>query len=75
MKIKTTPDYGSTRTRKVFLWLPRKFFIREQRDNVTDYYGASETLWLETIEIDEEWCRVSREQYAYWQMKEYRRTK
>lgn len=77
MKVKSTPDYGTTRTRKVFLWLPRKFYIYEKRDNVTKCWGKSETLWLETVEIDEEWREVGypRDGIDYWQQTDYRRLK
>jgi len=54
MKLKTTPEYGTTRTRKIFLWFPKKFFIYEKKGMITKYRGSSETLWLETVEIDEQ---------------------
>lgn len=75
MKLKTAPDYDTKRTRKVFLWLPRKFFKFEKRGNITKFWGQSETLWLETIELDEEWVEGGREQADYWKMNDYRRTK
>jgi len=75
MKLKSTPEYGTLRTRKVFLWLPRKFFIYEKRGSITKCWGQTETLWLEAVELDEEWIPISREQASYWQMNDYRRTR
>jgi hypothetical protein len=82
MKIKTTPEYGVSRTRKKFLWLPQKFYIIEKREtgnkegatHITKCWGKTETLWLETIEIDEEWKEGGApEGVDYWQMTDYRR--
>jgi len=75
MKLKTTPEYETIRTRKVFLWLPRKFLIYEKRGNVTKCWGMTETLWLETIEIDEEWSPSNWGEPAFWRMEDYRRLK
>jgi len=75
MKLKTTPEHGSKRTRKIFLWLPRKFFKFETRGSITKCWGLTETLWLETVELDEEWHKGGREQEDYWQMNDYRRAK
>ena len=81
MKIKETPEYGTKRTRKRFLWFPEKFYIYETRPgasaaviSVTKCYGKSETLWLETIEADEEWVEGKCvDESDRWQRIDYRR--
>ena len=83
MKLKETPEYGTKRTRKRFLWFPEKFYIYEARpvepagvNSVTKCYGKSETLWLETIEVDEEWREATAPYNSdWWQLIDYRKMK
>ena len=59
MKIKTTPEYGVSRTRKKFLWLPQKFYIIEKREtgnkegatHITKCWGKTETLGLKQLRL------------------------
>ena len=74
MRLKTTPEYGTIRTRKVFLWFPKKFLIYEKKGAITKCWGRTETLWFETIEIDEAWTSPSwGESGGFWQMEDYSR--
>jgi len=83
MKLKTTPEYGTKRTRKRFLWLPEKFYIYETRplagggaSSITKCYGKSETLWLEAIEVDEEWREGKCvDESDWWRQTSHRRLK
>jgi len=75
MKLRTTPEYETIRTRKVFLWWPRKFLIYEKKGIITKCWGRTETLWLETVEIDEAWTPHTWGEPAFWRMEDYRRTK
>ena len=78
MKIRTTLEYGTKRTRKRFLWFPERFWIYETRppesNSVTKCFGRSETLWLETIEVDEEWREGKcADESDWWKRIAYRR--
>ena len=49
MEISRTPEYGTERTIRKFLWLPKTFFKEA---------GVSQTLWLETVELTQKFKRT-----------------
>ena len=51
MKISETPEYGTRRKRTEFLFFPGRFPVCETGENCGRYM----TLWLESVDIEEEW--------------------
>lgn len=80
MKIKATPKYGAKRTRRKFLFLPLTIYSYKDVkgfNGIPEKHrsGASETLWLEFIEVEEEW-KPSRFSYSdHWAEVDWRRLK